>query len=302
LPEDLQSRIREGLLRRRPGPGERGEGPRSGEPLARPRLPRVSLISRRRRTPTVALISLRPRMNGEVRPPPRREREPQPMDPAGGSYPKMTAYRTDPVSYWVFSMVPVVESERGYLPLILVMRSDSLTGHGVFFDPKPWIYAGIGVLLISGLILGADGVQSHQQPAPYSQSNRPDRGRRFSVHVPDASRGDELGDLGRSGSGHGPTSGCSCQRPEAFPRGHRPRTLFPDLRLQAVVGILEEGGGTEETRLRYLRKVGNEVQQMSALVNELLSFSKASLRREVALVPVDLGSLVHDVLDREESW
>lgn len=301
IPEDLEPQIREGLLRRRSGPGGREDAPRFGEPFGPPP-PHEGDFDfpppphERGGPPPHERGGPPPHERGG--PPPRRE--PEPMDPAGGSYPKMTAYRTDPVAYWVFTMVPVVESERGYLPLILVMRSDSLTGHGVFFDPKPWIYAGIGVLLISGLIW---------VPMAYGLTSSLRRIRKatgriaegdFAVDVPDASRGDELGDLGRS-------VGAMAQRLETLVTGQKRflgdiahELCSPISRLQAAVGILEEGGGTEETQRRYLRKVANEVQQMSALVNELLSFSKASLRREVALVPVDLGSLVQEVLDREE--
>jgi two-component system sensor histidine kinase CpxA len=196
-------------------------------------------------------------------------------------------------------MVPVVETHRGYLPLILVMRSDSLTGHGLFFDPKPWILAGVGVLLVSGLIW---------VPLAISLTTSLRRIRRatgriaegdYAVSVPDAARADELGDLGRSVQN-------LAQRLEAHVAGQKRflgdiahELCSPISRLQAVVGILEEGNGSEEARQRSLRRVGAEVQQISALVNELLSFSKASLRREVALVPVDLSGLVDEVLERE---
>ncbi len=233
--------------------------------------------------------------------PPHRERAPEPMDPSAGSYPKMTAWTGDPATYWVLSMVPVVESARGYLPLILVMRSNSLTGHGVFFDPKPWLLAGLGVLLVSGLIWVPVAVSLTSSLRRIGKATSRIAEGDFAVSVPDASRGDELGELGRSVQ-------AMAQRLETHANGQKRflgdiahELCSPISRLQAVVGILEEGGGTEETRQRYLRKVTAEVQQMSALVNELLSFSKASLRREVALAPVPLARLVREVLEREET-
>jgi two-component system sensor histidine kinase CpxA len=47
--------------------------------------------------------------------------------------------------------------------------------------------------------------------------------------------------------------------------------------------------------------IREDMQQMSGLINELLSFSKASLRhRNIALKPVLLADLVRQVLDREQ--
>jgi two-component system sensor histidine kinase CpxA len=212
----------------------------------------------------------------------------------------MTARSTEPPAYWVLSMVPAVETDRGYLPLILVMRSDSLTGHGVFFDPKPWLFAGIGVLLVSGLIWVpmAFGLTSSLWRIRKATGRIAEGD--FAVSIPDVARRDELGDLGRSVQ-------TMAERLEAHVSGQKRflgdiahELCSPISRLQAAIGILEEGGGSEETRQRYLRKVGAEVQQMSALVNELLSFSKASLRRELSVSRVGLRGLVQGVLDREE--
>jgi two-component system, OmpR family, sensor histidine kinase CpxA len=71
--------------------------------------------------------------------------------------------------------------------------------------------------------------------------------------------------------------------------------------MQASLGILEQSGDEDEKQRRYLRKVSGELQHMSTLVNELLSFSKASLKREVTLQPVELAPLVRSVLQREEA-
>jgi len=121
------------------------------------------------------------------------------------------------------------------------------------------------------------------------------------VPVPDAVRGDELGDLGRSVQAMARRLEAQVTGQKRFLGDIAHELCSPVSRMQAVLGILEEGGGTEESRARYLKKVHNEVQQMSALVNELLSFSKASLKREVRLALVELAPLIREVLDREET-
>lgn len=130
--------------------------------------------------------------------PPDRAPSPQPMDPELTSYPKITAHSSNPSAYWVVSRVPVFQSERGWLPLLLVMRSDSLTAGGLFFDPKPWLYAGLGVLLLSAFIwvplaLGLTRSLWRIRTA----TSRIAEGD-FAVAVPDSARADELGELGRS--------------------------------------------------------------------------------------------------------
>lgn len=233
--------------------------------------------------------------------PPPGVPEPPPMDPDLTSYPKMTAHTRNPSAYWVVARVPVIQSERGWLPLLLVMRSTSLTAGGLFFDPKPWLYAGLGVLVVSALIwvplaLGLTRSLWRLRTA----TGRIAEGD-FAVEVPDAARADELGELGRSVKQ-------MAQRLEGHVTGQRRlmgdiahELCSPIARMQASLGILEQIGSEDEKQQRYLGKVSGELQHMSTLVNELLSFSKASLVRDVGLVPVQLEPLVQRVLEREEA-
>lgn len=239
-------------------------------------------------------------------PPPRGERpprrEPRPMNPDLSTYPKVTAHTTGPTAYWVVCRVPVVRSDRGWLPLLLVMRSPSLTGGGLFFDPKPWLYAGAAVLLVSGLIwlpLALGLTRSLWRIR--SATGRIAEGD-FAVSVPDARRADELGDLGRAVQQ-------MAQRLEGQVTGQKRflgdiahELCSPIARMQASLGILEHASQDDQARQRrYLQKVTGELQHMSTLVNELLSFSKASLRRELSLKTVALSPLVRQVLEREDA-
>jgi two-component system, OmpR family, sensor histidine kinase CpxA len=123
----------------------------------------------------------------------------------------------------------------------------------------------------------------------------------FAVEVPDADRADELGELGRSVKQ-------MAQRLEGQVTGQKRlmgdiahELCSPIARMQASLGILEQTGAADEKQQRYLQKVSGELQHMSTLVNELLSFSKASLKREVVLRPVKLAALVQDILQREDA-
>jgi two-component system sensor histidine kinase CpxA len=72
----------------------------------------------------------------------------------------------------------------------------------------------------------------------------------------------------------------------------------PIARIQVALGILEQR--SDEKQKAYLADLREEVEQMSGLVNELLSFSKASLGgAEIKLQPVALRALVEKAVDRE---
>jgi two-component system sensor histidine kinase CpxA len=280
LPEELAKRVRNELtphvLNRPADRSPPGDGPLFGELLGLPMPP------------------------PQGRPPPRGGPEPPPMDPDLTSYPKVTAHTSNPSAYWVVARVPVMQSERGWLPLLLVMRSTSLTAGGLFFDPKPWLFAALAVLLVSALIwvpLALGLTRSLWRLR--TVTGRIAEGD-FGVDVPDSSRADELGELGRSVR-------LMAERLEGHVTGQKRlmgdiahELCSPIARMQASLGILEQTGAPDEKQQRYLQKVGSELQHMSTLVNELLSFSKASLKRELNLQPVNVAALVGSVLQRED--
>jgi two-component system sensor histidine kinase CpxA len=76
----------------------------------------------------------------------------------------------------------------------------------------------------------------------------------------------------------------------------------PIARMQASLGILQQraDADADEKNRRYMEKLEGELQHMSTLVHELLSFSKANLRSEVNLKPVLLAPLVRRTLQRED--
>jgi len=72
----------------------------------------------------------------------------------------------------------------------------------------------------------------------------------------------------------------------------------PLARIQVALGILEQR--TDDKQQTYMHDLREEVEQMSRLVNELLSFSKAGLTPQaVQLEPVNLATTVQRVLEQE---
>jgi len=72
----------------------------------------------------------------------------------------------------------------------------------------------------------------------------------------------------------------------------------PIARTRVALGVLEEHG--DPAQKRYVESAVEEVEHMSALVNELLQFSKAGLAGpELAMEPVAIGPVVARVIERE---
>jgi two-component system sensor histidine kinase CpxA len=123
----------------------------------------------------------------------------------------------------------------------------------------------------------------------------------FAVEVPDANRRDELGELARSVQQMAERLDGHAQGQKRFLGDIAHELCSPIARMQASLGILQQRAATDEKAHRYMDKLSGELQSMSALVNELLSFSKANLRSSVELKSVPLAPLVRRTLAREDA-
>src|SRR5581483_4450971 len=199
--------------------------------------------------------------------------------------------------YWIaFRMPPLMVANIPHpVPHVLAVVSSSLTGAGFFADFKPWLIAIFGAIAVSALLWlpFVRGITQRLRQMMGATARIADGS--FDVRVP-RDRSDELGQLAVA-------INQMAERLDGFVAGQKRflgdiahELCSPIARLQLAVGILEQSGENHAA----LASVREEAQEMSALVNELLSFSKAALqRREVPLVPVELRPLVEHVIRRE---
>lgn len=120
---------------------------------------------------------------------------------------------------------------------------------------------------------------------------------RFDVHLPEDRR-DELGHLGRQ-------INRMAARLESFVK-HQKRFLgdtahelcAPLARIQFALGILERKA--EEAQQPHVDVLREEIQEMSSLVNELLSFSKAGIQAgDTPLAAVSIAAVARRAVARE---
>ena len=201
-----------------------------------------------------------------------------------------------PAKYWLIHSNPI--RGPGVLRgLRMAMVSDTVSAGGLFFDVQSWFWAASAVIAVSVLwwfpfVRGITRSVSQISAA----TERIAEGR-FNTVVPEA-RGDELGRLG------GAINRMSV-RLEGLVSGQKRflgdvahELCSPLARMEMALGILEQRA--DDNTRPYVDDVREEVRHMSTLVNELLQFSKASLKPANAeMMPLPMAEMTRRVVARE---
>lgn len=233
------------------------------------------------------------------------KREQPPMPGGGGSgidgrVGRFVVRAGSPVAYWVGMRVSYFSSERGFpMPAKLLVRVNSMWGLMHLLNLQSWVLAGTGVLVLSILFwlpLMRSITRSIGQLTAATEQIAEGR---FETRV-QADRRDELGKLGESVNRMATRLDAHMTGQKRFLGDVAHELCSPLARLQMATGILADQAppGMQET----VSDVREEVQQMSALVNELLAFTKAGMQsREVVCAAVDLAPLAREVAAREDA-
>lgn len=326
---ELPAEVRERLAMpnrppQRPGPppwGSRMQPPNELPGFERP--PGERLPSPRRPTPAPA--PARPGLEGsgaegppldlpgearpEVRPPLPRPDDPfpglrpEPLPPADEGpavHPKTMLRTTGPTRYWMLVRTRVSDGERRRpQPATLIAMSTSLQGGGLFFNPKPWLAVGLGAVVFSALLWFPFIRGITRSIGRISEASRRISEGRFDVRVTDQRR-DELGQLGE-------TINHMAERLEGLVTGQKRflgdiahELCSPLAKLRVALGIIEQRA--DEQQQRYVLSAAEKAEHMATLVNELLSFSKASLGvAATKLERVAVRDVVQKAVQREST-
>jgi two-component system, OmpR family, sensor histidine kinase CpxA len=215
-----------------------------------------------------------------------------------GPFPKSVVRTFDPTRYWLIVRAPINDPDRPRnRPLVLVAMSHSLSAGGLLFDFKPWVIVGLGAVVLSALLWLPLVRGITRSIGQMTHATRQIAEGRFDGRVNERRR-DELGALGQSVNRMAARLAGFVTGQKRFLGDIAHELCSPIARIQVALGILEQRA--DERQQAYVEDVREEVQHMSSLVNELLSFSKAGLRgKEVPLQPVPLAELVRRVVGRE---
>jgi two-component system sensor histidine kinase CpxA len=261
LPPEVSQRITEGRGLPRRGPPPRDDGP--------------------------------PRDNPDFRPPPEIRERP----PAGATPIRFVVRTREPKRYWIGTAMPIMEGPTVRGPGTLVLVSDSLRGGGLLVDFSLWIWVGAGAVIFSVLFWLPMVSSITRSLAQMNLATEQIAEGKFDVRLNEKRR-DELGSLGVAINRMATRLAGFVTGQKRFTGDIAHELCSPIARMQMAVGILEERGDPKDRQ--YVDDLREEVQHMSSLVNELLSFSKASMgATNVRLQSVALRPLIEKAVKRE---
>ena len=205
-------------------------------------------------------------------------------------------HSTNPDRYWAATRIKGSQQELIGGALLLA-SSDSATGHGFFFDIRPYVWGGIGVLVLSVLVWlpfvsGLTRSLSRMQTATKQLAEGD-----FSARSEDHRR-DEVGALGGEINRMAARLAGYVAGQKRFLGDVAHELSAPIARLQVAIEILERRiASTEGTRVSDVRE---EIEHMATLVNDLLQFSRTGMMGDVAvLTDVKLGEITARAVYRE---
>lgn len=237
----------------------------------------------------------RPRVSG---PPPEPDSPPAANRTRNGNPMRAFLRTSNPARYWLLLRTKLDNPQAGgQMRVILVAEANSLGMGGMILDPAPWLGLGVGTVVFSVLFwfpLLHGITRSIQQ---MTLTTRQIAEGRFDVRV-SSRRGDELGSLAES-------INQMATRLNGFVKGQKRflgdiahELCSPLARLQMVLGIMEQRA--EEGQRVDVKSATEKAEQIAALVNELLVFSRASFgATAVRLGPVTVRAAVEQAIARE---
>ena len=206
---------------------------------------------------------------------------------------------TKPTLYWmgIDFHIPGVdkEAQRNFL----IAASKSLSGNGLFFDPFPWIIL-IGVVVFLSIILWLPLARRiTRQITEITKATEHIAKGKFDYKL-NQNKNDEIGRLGKAINIMSSQIAGYIKGQKRFLGDVAHELTSPIARIQLGMAILENKlPGDSKSNLQ---DVTEDVRQLSELVNELLSFSKAEISPgQIKLQPVNIKEIVDRILDRETS-
>jgi two-component system sensor histidine kinase CpxA len=234
-------------------------------------------------------------------PPPFQDRPPGPHGhhPHGPQRPIFFQRTGNPPAYWAGIPIPVWNDTPGRPEHgVLVWQFSSLWANSFFFDYRPWAAVILAVVIVCVICwLPLIRNLTHAVTQLTAASERIAEGE-FDVPVT-VRRRDELGQLGQAIQSMAQKLAGYVHGQKRFLGDVAHELCSPIARIQVSLGILEQRATPAQRE--YVETLREEVGEMSALVSELLSFSKAQIGGHTALTRVSVAETVARVVEREAS-
>ena len=227
---------------------------------------------------------------------PENERLPRLPPPPGG--PPIFAKTDDPTLFWSGSRMLFYDKNKGEpINAVLMTVSDSPSGRGFFFNPTPWLVIG-GIVVLGSILFWLPFVRGiTKNIGQMTRATEQIAAEKFDARVSET-RTDELGRLGAAINRMAEKLAGFVYGQKRFLGDISHELNSPLARLQLSLSVMEDYA--DDKTQTYLESAKEEVELMTKLVNELLTFSKAGMQAaEIKLESVVLRPLVESVVGRE---
>jgi two-component system sensor histidine kinase CpxA len=212
--------------------------------------------------------------------------------------PRRFIHTSNPSQYWVIRHSMIREPDRpGPTPLVLIAVAKSFSGGGLFFDARTWLGVGASVILLSVLLWWPLVRDINRSIAQLTAAANQIAEGRFDTRVEEARR-DELGALGHAVNQMAARLHDMVAGQKRFLGDVAHELVSPLAKIRVSLGIIDQHATAAQKQ--YVDGAEEEAAHMAGLVNELLSFSKASLTAaNIQLRPVALREIVERAIRRE---
>ena len=241
--------------------------------------------------------------------PPRQDPERPPPPPPGGNRPQAQTnpssgpyklfIKTDSQSQtrWAGLKVPIRGINGDISPTYLVIQS-SLSGSKLFFNSRPWIAALIVAVMASILFWIPLVINIERRLKSLSIATDRIAAGELGTRVADQPRmQDEIATLGRSVNRMASQLEQNVTGQKRFLGDIAHELASPIARMQAALALLERN--VSQPGAHHLEKLDGQIQHMGQLINELLLFSKASLKEAPKSQVLALAPLLQRAIESE---
>jgi two-component system sensor histidine kinase CpxA len=206
---------------------------------------------------------------------------------------------TSPTRYWAIARVPVIEKGKSEnTKASVIATSDSITGNGLFPNPRPWIVLVLIILGLSALIWFPFIWNLNRSISQLTSATEQIADENFTIRVDDK-RKDEIGRLGKSVNHLAERLSDFVYGQKRFLGDISHELNSPLARMNWALSLLENK--TAEADQKYIENVREEVELMAKLVDELLAYSKAGMKgTEVQMENIGVRQLAEEVIEREK--
>ncbi len=230
------------------------------------------------------------------RPPPKQSPQAKGRPPDAPPKPRFMQRTGSPARYWAGIHLDLAYGP-DFMPLTLVMASESVTGGGLFIDLWPWIGLGAACLVVSALLWLPFVRGITRSISQLNRSAHAIAHGHFQARVPEK-RSDELGELATSVNAMAGQLGDYVMQQRRITADVAHELCSPIARMQMALGIVEQRSTPDQST--YLKKLDGELQHMAKLVEEVLTFSKAeALPDRETPVEIHLRELIEQIITRE---